>query len=47
METLEELKAIIAGAESGDLFYDGRYLNSKLYIRHKIKKILHRRVYRG
>lgn len=33
METLEELKAIFNGAESGDLFYDGRYLNKKLHVR--------------
>ena len=37
-ETLEELKAIIDNAEESDLFFDGRYLNSKLDARHHVKK---------
>jgi len=37
-ETLEELKAIVDNAEESDLFFDGRYLNSKLHARHHVKK---------
>ena len=38
IETLEELKAIVENSENGDLFYDGRYLNERLHVRHYIKK---------
>lgn len=37
-ETLEELKAIRDGAKESDLFFDGRYLNGKLHVRHHVKK---------
>jgi hypothetical protein len=39
MESLEELKAIIAGKQDGDMFYcDGQYLDHRLDVRSKHTK---------